>query len=112
MEKSQEAFPGHMEITVDSASARKRLIKELCGGVAMNGDRCNDPMIEIEHYGDQLIGCIDCNCWKGSGSAFIVDLSRRSSGAPRWSANVFSSTTTHGKRFKPSRVRLVRAFRS
>ena len=41
----------------------------------MNCDHCNAPMIEIEHYGEQLTGCIDCNCWKGSGSAFIVDLS-------------------------------------
>lgn len=41
----------------------------------MNCDRCNEPMIEIEHDGEQLTGCIDCNCWKGSRSAFIVDLS-------------------------------------
>ena len=41
----------------------------------MNCDRCNEPMIEIEHYGEQLIGCIDCNCWKGGRSAFIEDLS-------------------------------------
>jgi hypothetical protein len=41
----------------------------------MNCDRCNEPMIEIEHDGEQLIGCMDCNCWKGSRSAFIVDLS-------------------------------------
>ena len=41
----------------------------------MNCDRCNEPMIEIEHYGEQLTGCIDCNCWKGGRSAFIVDLS-------------------------------------
>jgi hypothetical protein len=41
----------------------------------MNCDRCNEPMIEIEHYAEQLTGCIDCNCWKGSRSAFIVDLS-------------------------------------
>jgi hypothetical protein len=41
----------------------------------MTCDRCNELMIEIEHYGEQLIGCIDCNCWKGSRSAFIVYLS-------------------------------------
>ena len=32
-------------------------------------------MIEIERYGERLIGCIDCNCWQGRKSAFIVDLS-------------------------------------
>jgi hypothetical protein len=29
--RARKLFPGHMEITVDSASARKRLMKELCG---------------------------------------------------------------------------------
>jgi hypothetical protein len=37
--------------------------------------RCHQPMIEIDHYGERLIGCIDCNCWQGRMSAFIVDLS-------------------------------------
>ena len=32
-------------------------------------------MIEIDRYGERLIGCIDCNCWQGRKSAFIVDLS-------------------------------------
>ena len=41
----------------------------------MNCDRCNEPMIKIEHYGEQLVGCIECNCWRGRRSAFIVDLS-------------------------------------
>ena len=41
----------------------------------MNCDRCNEPLIEIEHYGEQLVGCIECNCWRGERSAFIVDLS-------------------------------------
>jgi hypothetical protein len=40
----------------------------------MNCDRCNAPMIEIEHYGEQLTGCIDCNCWKERRGAYIVDL--------------------------------------
>jgi hypothetical protein len=26
-------------------------------------------------YGEQLIGCIDCNCWSGTKSAFVMDLS-------------------------------------
>jgi hypothetical protein len=41
----------------------------------MHCNRCQQPLIEIERYGEQLTGCIDCNCWRGSKSAFIVDLS-------------------------------------
>ena len=38
-------------------------------------DRCDQPLIEIDRYGERLIGCIECNCWRGSKSAFIVELS-------------------------------------
>src|SRR6478609_1930423 len=24
---------------------------------------CNRPLMEIDHYGEVLVGCIDCNCW-------------------------------------------------
>jgi hypothetical protein len=41
----------------------------------MDCERCQQPLIEIERYGEQLTGCIDCNCWRGSKSAFIMDLS-------------------------------------
>jgi hypothetical protein len=34
----------------------------------MNCDRCNEPMIKIEHYGEQLVGCIECNCWRDEGA--------------------------------------------
>lgn len=38
-------------------------------------DRCKRPLIEIDHYGERLIGCVECNCWRGSKRAFIVELS-------------------------------------
>jgi len=38
-------------------------------------ERCNQPLIEIDHYGDRLTGCLECNVWQGSKSAFIVELS-------------------------------------
>ena len=38
-------------------------------------DRCNQPLIEIDRYGKRLTGCIECNCWRGDKSAFIVELS-------------------------------------
>jgi hypothetical protein len=36
---------------------------------------CKRPLIEIDHYGERLIGCIECNCWQGNKSAFVVKLS-------------------------------------
>ncbi len=24
---------------------------------------CHRPLIEIDHYGERLIGCIECNRW-------------------------------------------------
>jgi hypothetical protein len=41
----------------------------------MQCDRCNSPLIEIDHYGERLTGCLECNCWLGSNRAFIVELS-------------------------------------
>jgi len=31
-------------------------------------DRCNSPLIEIDHYGERLVGCIECNRWSWRGS--------------------------------------------
>jgi hypothetical protein len=28
-------------------------------------DRCNSPLMEIDHYGDRLTGCLKCNVWRG-----------------------------------------------
>ena len=35
------------------------------------GDTCSDchrPLIEIDHYGERLIGCVKCNRWGSPGS--------------------------------------------
>jgi hypothetical protein len=34
---------------------------------------CGDPLIDIDHYGERLIGCIECNrwSWRGSKRLFI-----------------------------------------
>jgi hypothetical protein len=29
---------------------------------------CHRPLIEIDHYGERLIGCIECNRWTWPGS--------------------------------------------
>jgi hypothetical protein len=31
--------------------------------------RCHLPLIEIDHYGERLTGCIECNRWGTLGSA-------------------------------------------
>ena len=41
----------------------------------MHCDRCASPLTEIDHYGERLTGCLECNCWQGSKGAFIVELS-------------------------------------
>jgi hypothetical protein len=30
--------------------------------------KCNRQLIQIDHYGQRLIGCIDCNRWSWEGS--------------------------------------------
>jgi hypothetical protein len=32
-------------------------------------DRCNTPLIEIDHYGERLVGCIECYRWSWRGSS-------------------------------------------
>jgi hypothetical protein len=29
---------------------------------------CKRPVIEIDHYGERLIGCVECNRWSWRGS--------------------------------------------
>jgi len=31
-------------------------------------DRCKRPLLEIDHYRERLIGCIECNRWSWRGS--------------------------------------------
>lgn len=38
-------------------------------------DHCEQPLIEIDHYGERLTGCLECNVWNGSKSSFVVELS-------------------------------------
>jgi hypothetical protein len=33
-----------------------------------NCNQCKRPLIEIDHYGNRLIGCINCNRWGWPGS--------------------------------------------
>jgi hypothetical protein len=33
-----------------------------------NCNFCGLPVIDIDHYGERLIGCVDCNRWSWEGS--------------------------------------------
>ena len=37
-------------------------------------DHCGSPLIQIDHDGDRLTGCVVCNVWRGDKNAFIVEL--------------------------------------
>ena len=32
---------------------------------------CHRPLIEIDYYGERLIGCVECNVWGRSGNATL-----------------------------------------
>ena len=38
-------------------------------------ERCASHLTAIDHYGERLTGCVECNFWQGSKRAFIVELS-------------------------------------
>jgi hypothetical protein len=63
--------------------------------------RCGAPLIEINHHGDQLIGCVGCNAWQGDKSAFVVELNvedwealGKMSGSTRWTLRSKKTRTT------------------
>jgi hypothetical protein len=35
---------------------------------------CNRPLMKIDHYGQMLIGCIDCNRWGHAGDTNTLGL--------------------------------------
>ena len=37
-------------------------------------NRCGAPLIQMDHHGDRLTGCVACNVWRGDKGAFIVEL--------------------------------------
>ena len=32
---------------------------------------CDSLLIEIDHYGDRLIGCVECNRWMGENMVLV-----------------------------------------
>jgi hypothetical protein len=41
----------------------------------MDCERCGELIVEIDRHGERLIGCLECNCWSSSRTAFTVELS-------------------------------------
>jgi len=39
---------------------------------AQMGPYCNRPLMKIDHYGEMLVGCIDCNRWGHPGDDKLV----------------------------------------
>ena len=35
-------------------------------------DNCRQALIEIDHYGERLVGCIECNRWSWRGSQKLL----------------------------------------
>ena len=36
--------------------------------------QCGGPLIEIDCYGDRLIGCVKCNLWRKNGEEHLQSL--------------------------------------
>jgi hypothetical protein len=36
--------------------------------------QCDQPLVEIDNYGERLIGCIECNRWTWRGSKQPIEL--------------------------------------
>jgi hypothetical protein len=36
--------------------------------------QCNQPLVEIDNYGERLVGCIECNRWTWRGSKTLIEL--------------------------------------
>jgi len=41
-----------------------------------NCERCGSPLIQIEHCGARVTGCIACNRWQGDKTAFVCGRAR------------------------------------
>jgi hypothetical protein len=35
-------------------------------------DRCSQALIEIDHYGERLVGCMECNLWSWRGRQRLI----------------------------------------
>jgi hypothetical protein len=50
------------------AASRASGNEQPSSAMPMDCPLCHHPVIEIDHYGERLIGCIECNRWGWPGS--------------------------------------------
>jgi hypothetical protein len=62
-------------VSQDSGQLTSRKSTKGEGGPKCNATVAGEQFIEIDRYGEQLTGCIECNRWGSGQSAFIVELS-------------------------------------
>jgi hypothetical protein len=73
-----------------------------------NCERCGSPLIQIEHCGARVTGCIACNRWQGDKTAFVVELELEDWQALGKLANSAKWTLRHKKSLgRPELPRLV-----
>jgi hypothetical protein len=36
--------------------------------------QCNQPLVELDNYGERLVGCIKCNRWTWRGGKQLIEL--------------------------------------
>jgi hypothetical protein len=53
------------------SSVRRVCIVRLDNDEVGKCEKCNRRPLEIDHYGQRLIGCIDCNRWSWEGSKHL-----------------------------------------
>ena len=61
----------------------------------MQCDRCGERLIEIDHYGERLVGCIERNRWRGSDRLFME--------LPEEDLEALKGTITNGRQARSTR---------
>jgi len=62
--------------------------------------QCDQPLVEIDNYGERLIGCIECNCWTWRGSKQPIELPQDDLEALRAAAGRKQCRSTDITKFK------------
>ena len=71
--------PSAVRAEFRSRAAQASLLHEVVGSLKlMDCARCGERIIEIDRHGERLIGCLECNCWSSSRTAFTVECPRQS----------------------------------
>src|SRR5262249_25727141 len=72
--------------------------------------QCDQPLVEIDNYGERLIGCIECNCWTWRGSKQPIELPQDDLEALRATAGRKQCRSTDITKFKSCALSSVIVF--